>query len=67
VFESSSPDSPVEARSDVFGSPRAEVLVGLFFAMQSLGFKAHSSCAFFHERCVATERTLNLEPLLFRA
>jgi hypothetical protein len=29
-------------------------------------FEAHSSCAFFHERCVATERTVNFEPL-FRA
>src|SRR5216683_1260637 len=29
-------------------------------------FEAHSSCAFFHERCVATEKTVNFEPL-FRA
>src|ERR1700687_2529480 len=29
-------------------------------------FEAHSSCAFFHEGCVATERTVNFEPL-FRA
>src|SRR5271165_4614947 len=26
-------------------------------------FEAHSSCAFFHERCVATERTVNFAPL----
>ncbi len=30
-------------------------------------FDAHSSSVFFHERCVATERTVNFEPLLFRA
>src|SRR5579864_6473989 len=30
-------------------------------------FDDHSSCAFFQERCVATERTVNFEPLLFRA
>jgi hypothetical protein len=29
-------------------------------------FEDHSSCAFFQERCVATERTVNFEPL-FRA
>ena len=27
-------------------------------------FEVHSSVAFFHERCVATERTVNFEPLL---
>src|SRR5712692_3018505 len=30
-------------------------------------FDAHSSSVFFHDRCVATERTVNFEPLLFRA
>lgn len=29
-------------------------------------FDTHSS-VFFHDRCVATERTVNFEPLLFRA
>jgi hypothetical protein len=28
---------------------------------------AHSSSVFFHDRCVAAERTVNFEPLLFRA
>lgn len=30
-------------------------------------FDAHSSSVFFHDRCVATDRTVNFEPLLFRA
>src|SRR2546425_2980632 len=30
-------------------------------------FEAHSSSVFFHDRCVATERTVNFERLLFRA
>ena len=30
-------------------------------------FDAHSSSGFFYDRCVATERTVNFEPLLFRA
>src|SRR5215472_9686947 len=30
-------------------------------------FEAHSSSVFFHDRCVATDRTVNFEPLLFRA
>src|SRR6266404_4872214 len=28
-------------------------------------FEVHSSCAFFHERCVATESTVNFEPSPF--